>query len=40
MIAEAEPTTLGLIDSRLKGDVEIMIGKALAKERECRYASA
>ncbi|TDJ74322.1 MAG: serine/threonine protein kinase [Planctomycetota bacterium] len=40
VIVEEEPTTLGAVDARLKGDVEIIVGKALAKERDQRYSSA
>jgi tetratricopeptide (TPR) repeat protein len=40
IIAEDEPTTLGVLDTGLRGDVELIIGKALAKEKSARYASA
>ena len=39
-ISEDEPTTLGLFDPKLRGDVEIVVGKALAKEKRLRYGSA
>jgi tetratricopeptide (TPR) repeat protein/predicted Ser/Thr protein kinase len=39
-ITEDEPTTLGALDRRLRGDVEVIVGKALAKDKEQRYASA
>ena len=39
VITEEEPTTLGTRDRRLRGDVEVMVAKALAKEKEGRYAS-
>ncbi len=39
-ISEDEPTTLGSRDRRLRGDVEILVGKALASEKERRYGSA
>ncbi len=39
-IAEEEPTTLGARDRRLRGDVEIIVGKALQAEKERRYRSA
>ena len=39
-ISEVEPTALGQLDPRLAGDVELVVGKALAKEKEQRYASA
>jgi len=39
IIAEDEPTTLGRLDRRLRGDLEILVGKALAKEPERRFAT-
>ncbi len=36
----AEPTPLGRLDHRLRGDVEIIVGKALEKRPEDRYRSA
>jgi tetratricopeptide (TPR) repeat protein len=39
-ISEDEPTTLGVLDRRLGGDIELIVGRALAKEKERRYASA
>lgn len=40
IIAEDEPTTLGLVDPGLRGDVEVLVSKAMSKEKERRYASA
>jgi serine/threonine protein kinase len=40
VIREDDPTPLSSIDRSLHGDVEIIVGKALAKEKEGRYASA
>jgi serine/threonine protein kinase len=39
-IARDEPLPLGRVDRRLAGDVEVAVAKALAKERDVRYASA
>ncbi|HVS16992.1 MAG TPA: serine/threonine-protein kinase, partial [Planctomycetota bacterium] len=39
-IAEDEPSSLGTLDRELRGDVETIVAKALAKEKERRYASA
>jgi len=39
-IAEVEPARLGSIDPRLRGDIETIVAKAMAKDRERRYASA
>ena len=39
-IAEDEPTRLGTLDARLRGDVETMVARALAKEPGARYATA
>ena len=39
-IAEDEPTTLGALDSRFRGDIDVLVGKALAVEKERRYGSA
>ena len=36
----SEPTRLGRLDPALKGDLEILAGKALEKEPERRYATA
>lgn len=35
-----EPTTLGQLDARLRGDVEVMVARAMAKEPARRYPSA
>ncbi len=40
VIREDEPTRLSSIDTRLRGDIETIVGKALEKERERRYQSA
>ncbi|MCG8404546.1 MAG: serine/threonine-protein kinase, partial [Phycisphaerales bacterium] len=40
VIREDEPTPLSSVNRVFRGDVEIMIGKALAKEKERRYQSA
>ncbi len=40
IIREREPTRLSSVDIALRGDVETMVGKALAKEKERRYPSA
>jgi hypothetical protein len=39
LIRDEEPTRLSATDRRLGGDVETIIGKALEKERDRRYAS-
>jgi WD40 repeat protein len=40
VIRDQEPSRLGSIDSRLRGDVETIVAKALAKDQARRYASA
>jgi len=40
IIAQEEPSTLGRVDRRLRGDIEVIVAKALAKEPALRYASA
>jgi WD40 repeat protein len=40
VIREHEPARLGVIDGRLRGDVETIVAKALAKDPSRRYASA
>jgi serine/threonine protein kinase len=40
VIREQEPSRLGSINSVCRGDVEAIVGRALEKERERRYASA
>jgi WD40 repeat protein/tRNA A-37 threonylcarbamoyl transferase component Bud32 len=39
-IAEDNPPRLAMFDSTLRGDLEIIVSRALAKEKERRYASA
>src|SRR5262249_44774161 len=39
-IREHEPSRLGLIDARLRGDVETIVARALEKDKARRYASA
>ncbi|HRX84561.1 MAG TPA: tetratricopeptide repeat protein [Phycisphaerae bacterium] len=39
-IREEEPTRLGTVDRRFRGDVETIVAKALEKEKPRRYASA
>lgn len=39
-IQEDDPTPLSLVNRVYRGDVETIVGKALAKEKERRYASA
>ncbi len=40
IICEQEPSSLGSIDSIYRGDIETIVAKALAKERDRRYRSA
>ncbi len=40
LIREQEPSRLGSINLACRGDIEAIVGKALEKERERRYASA
>src|SRR5262245_9373707 len=40
VIREQEPSRLGSIDTRLRGDVETIVAKALEKDKTRRYASA
>lgn len=40
MIREQDPTRLGSIDTHFRGDIDTIVVKALAKEKERRYASA
>ncbi len=40
ILVEEEPPPLGRLDERLSGDVEILVAKALEKEKDRRYASA
>ena len=39
-ILEEDPTSLGVLHRRLRGDVETIVSKAMAKDKEQRYASA
>ena len=39
-IIEEEPSSLGSLDARLRGDVETIVAKAVEKDPERRYASA
>ncbi|MCO6436716.1 MAG: tetratricopeptide repeat protein [Phycisphaerae bacterium] len=39
-IREDDPTPLGSVRRSLRGDIEHIVGRALAKERQFRYASA
>ncbi len=39
-ISEVEPTGLGSLDKDFRGDIETIINKALAKNRQHRYSSA
>ncbi|GJM19577.1 MAG: hypothetical protein DHS20C14_17900 [Phycisphaeraceae bacterium] len=39
-VREEAPTRLGALDTRWRGDVETIVGRALAKEPERRYSSA
>jgi eukaryotic-like serine/threonine-protein kinase len=40
VIQQQEPSRLGSIDTLYRGDVEILVGKALEKDKTRRYASA
>ena len=40
VIREQEPSRLGSLDGRLRGDVETIVARALEKEKARRYASA
>ena len=40
LIAEAEPASLASRNRALRGDLDTIVGKAIAKDRERRYASA
>lgn len=40
MVRDTEPVRLGSLRPELAGDVETIVGKAMAKDRESRYASA
>lgn len=40
LIETSEPTRLGTLDKRLRGDLETIIAKAMSKDRDARYATA
>src|SRR6516225_5153306 len=40
VMREVEPSRLGSINGSFRGDVETIVGKALAKDKARRYASA
>lgn len=40
VILEHDPAPLSSVDRRLRGDVEVIVGKSLEKEKERRYLSA
>ena len=40
IICEEEPTRLGTVDASLRGDLEVVVAKALEKDPEHRYSSA
>src|SRR5262249_29248729 len=40
VIQQQEPSRLGSVDTRYRGDVEIIVAKALEKDRTRRYATA
>lgn len=40
VVTHEEPTSLGRVDRRFRGDVETIVGKAMAKDPGRRYASA
>lgn len=40
IIQEADPTRLGSIDRRMRGDLETIVDKTIEKDRDRRYASA
>jgi tetratricopeptide (TPR) repeat protein len=40
IIRDEEPTRLSAVDRTLRGDVETIVGRALAKEKQHRYGSA
>jgi WD40 repeat protein/predicted Ser/Thr protein kinase len=39
-IAHDEPPRLGTVDTKLRGDLEVIVGRALAKDKDRRYSSA
>ncbi|MCB9915041.1 MAG: serine/threonine protein kinase [Planctomycetes bacterium] len=39
VVSEDEPTSLGLVDRALRGDVETIVGKAMSKDAARRYGS-
>ncbi|MDZ4753010.1 MAG: serine/threonine-protein kinase [Phycisphaerae bacterium] len=40
IVREEEPTRLGLVDPRLRGDIETIVSKAIEKDPDRRYPSA
>lgn len=40
VIREQDPTRLSTIEASLRGEIEVIVGKSLAKEKERRYQSA
>lgn len=40
LVTATEPRPLGAVDPRLRGDIETIVGKAMHKDRDRRYASA
>jgi len=40
VIVEQDPVPLGMVDPRLRGDLDTIVRKALAKDRDHRYGSA
>ena len=40
IIVDEEPTRLGTFDTTFRGDIEVIVQKSMAKERDRRYASA
>ena len=40
VVLEVDPVPLGTLDPALRGDLEVIVQKAMAKEKEARYGSA
>ena len=40
IVREEDPSRLGVVDRRLRGDVETIVAKAMEKEKDQRYSSA